>query len=63
MITLHLHNCAQRGDNAIHLAARKGKVTLIEQMVKAGADVEQKNPVCYDWMNISSMYTHVVQSK
>lgn len=43
---MYLHNLAQRGDNAIHLAARKGKVALIEQMVKAGVDVEQKNPVC-----------------
>ncbi|XP_053406153.1 ankyrin-2-like isoform X1 [Mercenaria mercenaria] len=32
-----------RGDNAIHLAARRGKLKIIKQMKKLGANLEQKN--------------------
>lgn len=32
-----------RGDNAIHLAARRGKLEIIQLMKSLGADLEQKN--------------------
>ncbi|XP_052278737.1 ankyrin repeat domain-containing protein 1-like [Dreissena polymorpha] len=33
----------QRGDNAIHLAARKGSLDYIKFLHKAGVDLQQKN--------------------
>lgn len=32
-----------RGDNAIHLAARRGKLKVVQQMKKVNVDLEQKN--------------------
>lgn len=32
-----------RGDNAVHLAARRGKVDIIKQMKAVGGDLQQKN--------------------
>ncbi|XP_052794552.1 uncharacterized protein LOC128227766 isoform X1 [Mya arenaria] len=32
-----------RGDNPIHLAARRGKLEIIKKMVQAGANVDQQN--------------------
>ncbi|WAQ98613.1 DAPK1-like protein [Mya arenaria] len=35
----------RRGDNPIHLAARRGKLEIIKKMVQAGANVDQQNQV------------------
>ncbi|WAQ98591.1 ANR31-like protein [Mya arenaria] len=40
-VTMH----PARGDNPIHLAARRGKLEIIKKMVQAGANVDQQNQV------------------
>ena len=45
-VMLHMSVITQDGDSVLYLAARDGRTEVIQQLVKAGANLDLQNKVC-----------------
>ena len=46
-VILHMSVITQEGYSALMWAARRGKTDVVVELVKAGANVDMQNKVCY----------------
>ena len=45
-VMLHMSVITQSGDSALIVAAREGRTEIVQQLVKAGANLDLQNKVC-----------------
>ena len=46
-VILHMSVITQNGESALMKAAREGDTEVVVELVKAGANVDMQNEVCY----------------
>ena len=57
-VILHMSVITQNGYSALMLAARKGKIEVVVELVKAGANVDMQSEVCQYIYVIKGRVTH-----